>query len=107
MLKLGDDEYFEDNFIFAEPEFLHMYDFKIIMGDRKTALRGPNELLLTQSAAKKYFGDEDPVGKTLNLNNFSDLKVVGVMAVLPANSHQNFDMIGSFETFKTYFNTPQ
>ncbi|HEU5145103.1 MAG TPA: ABC transporter permease [Chryseosolibacter sp.] len=107
VLKLGDEEYFEDNFIFAEPEFLQMYGFKIIKGDPKTILRGPNELLLTQSAAKKYFGNEDPMGKTLNLNNFRDLQVVGVMEDLAPNTHLNFDMIGSFETFKTFFNNQQ
>lgn len=107
VLKLGDEEYFEDNFIFAEPSFLEMYGFKLIKGDPRTLLHGPNELLLTQSAAKKYFGDEDPVGKTLNLNNFRDLQVVGVMEDLPGNTHLNFDMIASFETFKTFFNNPQ
>lgn len=107
ILKLGDEEYFEDNFIFAEPSFLQMYGFKLIKGDPGKVLHGPNELVLTQSAAKKYFGDEDPVGKTLNLNDFRDLEVVGVMEDLPGNTHLDFDMIGSFETFKTFFNNPQ
>lgn len=107
VLKLGDEEYFEDNFIFAEPAFLKMYGFKLLKGDARKVLTGPNELVLTQTTAKKYFGEEDPIGKTINLNNFRDLQVVGVMEDLPGNTHLNFDMIGSFETFKTFFNNPQ
>src|SRR5688500_2049855 len=107
VLKLGDEEYFEDNFIFAEPAFLEMYGFKLLKGDARKVLTGPNELVLTQTTAKKYFGEEDPIGKTINLNNFRDLQVVGVMEDLPGNTHLNFDMIGSFETFKTFFNNPQ
>jgi putative ABC transport system permease protein len=104
VIKLKDQEYFEDNFIFAENNFLQIYGFKFIKGDITKALKGPNELLLTESLAKKYFGDEDPIGKRLNLNNFRDLEVVGIVEDLPLNTHLNFDMIASFETFKTFFN---
>ena len=103
ILKFNDDEYFEDNFIFAEQEFLEIYGFKFIHGDPAKALTGPNKLLLTESAAKKYFGNEDPIGKRINLSNFVDLDVVGVIEDLPANTHLQFDMIASFETFKSFF----
>ncbi|HEY9488328.1 MAG TPA: FtsX-like permease family protein, partial [Chryseosolibacter sp.] len=106
VLKLDDDEYFEDNFIFAEPSFLEIYGFRFIKGDRKKALHGPNELLLTETAAKKYFGDTDPIGKRIKMNDLVDLEVIGVIEDLPGNTHLNFDMIGSFETFKTFFNDP-
>lgn len=104
ILKLDDHEYFEDNFIFAEHAFLEIYGFKFIKGDPEKALKGPNELLLTARTAKKYFGDEDPIGKRLNLNNFRDLEVIGIIEDLPDNTHLNFDMLASFETFKTFFN---
>jgi putative ABC transport system permease protein len=106
ILKIGDQEYYEDNFIFAEHSFLEIYDFKFISGDPKRALLGPNELLLTESTAKKYFGEANPIGKRINLNNFRDLEVVGIIADLPANTHLHFTMIGSFETFKTFFGNP-
>jgi putative ABC transport system permease protein len=64
---------------------------------------GPNELLLTESSAKKYFGNDDPIGKRINLNNFVDLEVIGVIEDLPPNTHLQFDMIASFETFKSFF----
>jgi putative ABC transport system permease protein len=104
ILKIGDQEYFEDNFIFAEPSFLEIYGFRFIKGDPEKALLGPNELLITETTAKKYFGDDDPIGKRINLNNFRDLEVVGVIQDLPDNTHLQFDMIASFETFKTFFN---
>ena len=75
VLKLGDEEYFEDNFIFAEPAFIDMYGFKLLKGDAKKVLTGPNELVLTETTARKYFGEEDPIGKTINLNNFRDRQV--------------------------------
>ncbi len=104
ILKLEDQEYYEDNFIFAEHSFLEIYGFKFLKGDPAKALLGPNELLLTASTARKYFGDEDPIGKRINLSNFRDLEVIGVLEDLPGNTHLEFDMIGSFETFKTFFN---
>ncbi len=107
VVKRDDDEYFEDNFVFAEPSFLEMYGFQFIAGDPKKALHGPNELILTRTAATKYFGDEDPIGKTLNLNSFRDLEVIGVIEDLPSNTHLSFDMVASFETLKTFFGNPQ
>ena len=103
VLKLEDEEYFEDNFIFAEHSFLEIYKFPFIKGDAAKALMGPNELVLTATAAKKYFGDEDPIGKRINLSNFVDLEVIGVIPDLPDNTHLQFDMIASFETFKGFF----
>lgn len=103
LIKLKDDEYYEDKFMFAENSFLEIFELNFIKGDPTTALKGANELLLTASTAKKYFGEEDPIGKTLNLNNFRDLEVVAVVEDLPSNTHLEFDMIGSFETFKTFF----
>jgi putative ABC transport system permease protein len=105
VLKLGDQEFFEDNFVFAEHSFLEIYGFKFISGNALTALKGPNELLLTVSAARKYFGNDDPMGKRINLNNFRDLEVIGVIEDLPLDTHLHFDMIASFETFKTFFNS--
>lgn len=106
ILKYGDQEYFEDDFIFAEQSFLEIYNFNFIQGDAKSALSKANELLITASTAKKYFGDVDPIGKTVNLNNFRDLEIVAVIEDLPANTHLQFDMVASFDTYRTFFNNP-
>jgi putative ABC transport system permease protein len=106
VIKIKDEEYFEDDFIFAEHNFLEIFKLRFIKGDPAKALTGPNEILLTESTARKYFGDEDPIGKTLNLNDFRDVAVVGVVEDLPDNTHLQFSMIASFETFKTFFDNP-
>jgi putative ABC transport system permease protein len=106
LIKYDEDEYYEDHFIFADHDFLEIYDFSFMIGDPGKALVGPNELILTASAAKKYFGDDEAIGKRLNLNNFRDLEVIAVIEDLPYNTHLNFDMIASFETFKSFFNNP-
>lgn len=106
LIKFGDNEYYEDDFVFAEHSFLEIYSFDFIKGEPSKALIGPNELVITESIAKKYFGNEDPIGKRLNLNGFSDLEVIGVIKDLPHNTHLSFNMLASFETFKAFFNNP-
>jgi len=101
-----DEEYFEDNYVYAEHSLLDIYNIKFVKGNRDEALKKPNELLITESVAEKYFGDEEPIGKLLNLGNFRDLEVIGVIEDLPSNTHLKFDLIASFETFKTFFNNP-
>ncbi len=103
LLSLDGNEFYEDDFVFAEHSFLKIYDFNFIKGDSSTALLEPNELVITESVAKKYFGDADPIGKILNLNSFRDLEVIGVIEDLPHNTHLQFDMLASFETFRTFF----
>ena len=56
LIKYEEDEYYEDDFVFAERSLLEIYDFKFIKGDPSKALKGPNELIITKSIAKKYFG---------------------------------------------------
>lgn len=103
LLSFEGNEFYEDDFVFAEHNFLKIYGFNFIKGDPSTALLEPNELVITESVAKKYFGDADPIGKMLNLNSFRDLEVIGVIEDLPHNTHLQFDMLASFETFRTFF----
>jgi len=103
MIRRENEEYYEDDFIFAEHNLLKVYDFDFIKGDPGSALKEPNELVISTSIAKKYFGDEDPMGQTLRLNRNRDLKIVGVINDLPHNTHLKFNMIASFETFKSFF----
>lgn len=106
IIKLGDDEYYEDDLVFAEQNLFEIYGLKFLQGTAENALVGPNRIVLTESAATKYFGEQDPVGKRLRLNNFVDLEVIGVIADLPDNTHLQFDMIASLDTFKSFFNDP-
>lgn len=68
------------------------------------ALQEPNQLIITASKAEKYFGDQNPIGETLNLGGILDLKIIGVIEDLPNNTHLKFDMLASFKTYETFGN---
>jgi putative ABC transport system permease protein len=85
---------FQEEFWLANPGFLQVFDFKMIAGDRKTALDAPNSLLITEETAIKYFGSTDVIGKTVSVirdTNYFTIK--GVLENFPANSHLSFNMI--------------
>jgi len=83
----------EDNGMLADASFFTVFSFPLIKGDVDTALEDPYSIVLTESTAKKYFGDEDPLGKTLTIEGGYGLKVTGVMEDVPQNSHFTFDLL--------------
>lgn len=83
----------EGNGFYADSTFLEVFSFPLAKGNSRTALNNPDGILITEELAKKYFGDADPLGKTLQKNNEQFVKVTGVFAELPANSHLQFDYI--------------
>ncbi|HEX8059418.1 MAG TPA: ABC transporter permease [Cyclobacteriaceae bacterium] len=100
IVRKGDVMFEETRFYFADSTFFNVFDFKLLNGNTKTALEGQNNLVLTQSMAKKYFGSADPIGQTLNINNRQDYIVTGVVEDIPSNSMIRFDFIGSFASLK-------
>jgi putative ABC transport system permease protein len=90
-----------ETFKFADSTFFELFDFKLLKGDPKTVLNRPQTLVMTESAARKYFGDEDPIGKTLRIEQDTILyEVTGLMKDVPANSHFHFDMLGAMCTIR-------
>ncbi len=95
-----DKKYHEENFAFADSTFFEIFDFKLLLGDPHTVLDQPRSVVLSESTAKKYFGDENPLGKMIKLERDTVLtKVTGVMEDVPPNSHIHFDMVGSLQTY--------
>jgi putative ABC transport system permease protein len=90
------DIQFREDYLMVDPSFLKMFTFPLTKGDTNTALNSPNSILITQEIAEKYFGQEDPLGKTLNLHNTFDLTVTGVMKSVPHNTHLKSNMLVSF-----------
>ncbi|SDP50286.1 putative ABC transport system permease protein [Mucilaginibacter sp. OK268] len=89
----------EDNFIYAEPSFFKIFSYKLIKGNVNEALNAPDKIIITQSAAKKYFHDEDPMGKILRSENKNYI-VSAVTADVPSNSQIKFDFIIPFNTLR-------
>ena len=79
----------------VDPSVFDVFDFKIIEGPTKGVLDNPGSIAITQSLAKKIFGNENPIGKTIKLNKTTDLHVTAVLADLPKNSHLQFDLLHS------------
>jgi putative ABC transport system permease protein len=100
LFRHGDKAFFEDNVRAVDPSFLTMFSFPLVRGDAATALAGPNSVVLSEDTARKYFGTEDALGKTLTVNNDTDLKVTGVLKNFPRNSTMRYDMVVPYELLK-------
>lgn len=88
----ADKGFQEENWLIST-NFLRFFDFKMIEGDRKTALTEPNSLVITEETAVKYFGTKNVIGKTLSVGNDSNyFTIKGVLENFPANSHITFNM---------------
>ncbi|MEO6303676.1 MAG: ABC transporter permease [Bacteroidia bacterium] len=101
-VKYNDTKIFFKRSYWADSNFFKIFDFKLAKGDRKTALREPKSIVLTNESAEKLFGKEDPLGKTLSTNNSRDtiqFIVTGVLEPLPKNSHLQFEVLYSFNSF--------
>jgi putative ABC transport system permease protein len=96
----GEKRVFLPQVFFVDSTFFKIFDFKVLRGDINTALLKPHSVMLTQDAAKKIFGDEDPIGKTINHygDDTSTFSVTGILADVPKNSQLQFDGLASFST---------
>ena len=94
----------ESRFFFADSNFLEVFDFTLLSGNKEIILDQPNSLLITSSMARKYFGEEDPIGKILTFQESQDLQVVGVLEDCPKNAHFQFDFIASFSSLRHWYN---
>ncbi len=93
VFKRGEKAFYEDNGISADPSFFDIFSFEVLKGDPKSAFAFPFNIALTESLARKYFGDEDPIGESIQLEGRADIRVAAVMADVPANSHLQFDYV--------------
>ena len=94
----------EKSGLWADPNFFKVFSVDLTLGDPETALSDPYSILLSESQAKKYFDDTDPLGKTVLYNNEHDLIVTGVFKAFPKNSHFSCDIILPFDAQATFSN---
>ncbi len=97
-----EDKVFTERFMLvADSNFFDFFSFRVIAGDPKTALKGTNKVVITESAAKRYFGTENPIGKTiLRGSEKTNTEITAVVEDAAPNSHIQFDMILSGESWK-------
>jgi putative ABC transport system permease protein len=89
---------YDERFVYASSSLLKIFSFPLIMGDAEVALDEINTVLVSESAIKKHFGEEDPIEKFIMLNDKYIFKIVGVFKDVPENSHIKFDYIFSYKT---------
>jgi putative ABC transport system permease protein len=98
LFQVGDKSFNEDG-RWTDQDFLHMFSFPVIAGDPGTALKERNSIVLTEKLARKYFGDDDAIGKIITLNTTDAFQVTAVLADLPKNSSLQFDYLLPFEKY--------
>ena len=101
IISFGDVHFRETRMHMTDPAFLKMFSYPLIKGDVETALKDPFTVVITESMAKKYFGSDEALGKTLRFNDRYDVEVTGVTTDVPDNSHFKYDFLVSFETLNT------
>lgn len=97
-----DISFYESRFMLADPGFFEAFSFHLLKGDPSKVLSGPTNVVISESTAEKYFGDEDPIGKILVFDGRLEMVVSGVMADVPRYSHLQFDLVGSYEHINQY-----
>ena len=107
LLSLTDDKsnsikkFKENDTYYTEPQFFNVFDFTWLAGDKKTALNDPNTVVLTKSEADKFFGDwKNAMGKTIKLQNKTDLKVTGILNDPPVNTDFPLKVVVSYASLK-------
>ena len=103
-VKYGEVQFDESAIFSADTTFFDVFTFPLIQGNPKTALKDVGSIILSESAAKKYFGEEDPMNKmiTINFGQDAPFRITGVMADVPSTSHFHFDFLISYVTLKAF-----
>ena len=106
IMSYQDKEFREEKMFMANEGFLPMFGYPILKGSGTNALKNVDEAVLTASAARKYFGSEDPIGKTILMNKKEPFKVTAVIPDPPANTHLKFNILLSFATVQKFVHDP-
>lgn len=97
VVKAGDKKFYETRFVFADPSLFDIFTFPFKLGDPKSALKNLQNIVISERMSVKYFGKENPIGKSLMLEGLYEVIVSGVFYDCPQNSHIQFDFLSSFQ----------
>ncbi len=95
------DEFINEKVLIVDPEFFEIFSFPLKSGKKSEVFKELNSIVISQQKAQKYFGDEDPIGKIMLMNNGKQFFVTGVLEEVPKNSHLQFEMLASFSTLES------
>lgn len=105
-LSTGDTFFREEDLYFASEDFFSVFSIKLIDGIDSLVLKEPYKMVLSESMARKYFGNENPIGQTLKANGNREYEISGVFEDLPINTHMKIDALGSFISLEKMWNDP-
>lgn len=100
LVEYKDQVFKESDVVYADSTLFDVFSFDFRSGDPETALTSPGSVVITKETAQKYFGERDPIGKTLRFDGSSDMEVTGVVEKLPHNSHFHFSIYVSMSTIE-------
>ncbi len=105
VLKVDDELFYEDGMIFTDPSFFQFFDLPLLLGDQATALSRPQTVVISESMATKYFGDQDPIGQVVHYDGYPAgqvaLEITGVFKELPENTHLDFNLAATLVSMDT------
>lgn len=99
----GDRKYYEERMYFAEPQIFQIFNIEMITGDPVTGIRDANCAFISESYAVKYFGNDDPLGKTITVDKEMSFVITGVFRDMPHNSHIEIDIMLSWPNLLTHY----
>lgn len=102
-IEYGERGFKEKKFFFADSSILDIFNIEFVVGNPSTSLRKPLTVLLTESAAKKYFGDENPIGKEIKFEERFHFVVSGIIKDAADNTHFKYEMLASMSTLKVFY----
>ena len=107
-VKVGDKEFVEDNFFFADSNVFKVFTFPFVTGKQNSALNNPNSIVISEAVANKYFGsDRNAIGKNLILDNKYNFTITGIIKDMPANTYLRCDFIAPYSKAIEIYNITQ
>lgn len=95
MIQYKEKQFIEKQFSYADPDLFSIFSFKLKKGNPATVLKRPFSIVISEAIAYKYFGEEDPIGKVLRLQNELDYTITGLMEEMPHNSHFRYNILAT------------
>jgi len=103
MIQYEEKQFIERQFSYADPNLFSIFSFELSKGNPETVLKRPFSIVISEAIAHKYFGNEDPIGKVLRLENKYDYTITGVMEEIPHNSHFRYDILATLAGSRQVF----